>query len=85
MKLIKKSFYVCFCMYVRPRRKDPVQIFLEEYYKAYIIAILNNPFIFCEQRPLSVKFNFKNTFLDHNQNLKLKLFIKKPPIIFGLF
>ena len=48
-------------MCVGPRRKDPVQIFLQEYYKAWakvynskISYGLNNPFIFCEQRPLSV-------------------------------
>ena len=57
-------------MYVRPCRKGPVQIFLQEYYKAWakvynnkISYGLNNPFIFCEQRPLSVKdilLSFKN-------------------------
>ena len=49
-------------MYGRPVRKGPVQIFLQEFYKAWAKVYnskvsygLNNPFIFCEQRPLSVK------------------------------
>ena len=61
-KINKKVIFVCFFMYVRPRRKGPVQIFLQEYYKAWAKVYnckfsygLNNSFIFCEQRPLSVK------------------------------